>query len=1049
MSMGARDPLGKPGGMTVTYLVALFLLGVLVLVLLAWDRAGWALVRIQRPAISLISITMPMLGPGNPPAVLTLGRDHLLQNDVAGAAADQHVRITRRNDGGWTIANASTRLRLLLTYSDGATHEANRHLLKQGDTVFIRAGSQEVALAVERVTQDGLSVQVRAPGASPVVHELSLSGGHPVRLCGESPATACAEGNSGLFQQIYSRARALRKERDERPLMSIGGEVTAFYGKVSLPLLGWPVFSDGLPNLAVPGYPFGGLRIVHIRNRGIALAPGRDVLAEIAPAAAQGERLRFFELEHPLYSKDGPNLASFIAGRTTYALRVQRKNGAPAEIVLEPAGNGHRYRGEDGKATDADVLLTDTLPELDIARRAGHWPRERRKAPAFDTAWKPREWASSLRFWPFASDKAASAGSRMFMGVLTFVISTIVFLSLRWLAALLSGTSTGLGGIPAMLLAALLLTVAVGQLLAVEGSGPPYTRPAIISWGLAMLAATLAVRGRWRIWALLLASTATMLVAAGNIIVLAMAVSADESRWLRFHAESLSAILLGSALVVFATGMPSVSFATLARNASSPGNRLPISWTMVTMFVLVLLLGLGWFAFGSEAGIPGFGQPSEAIKTLFALILAATATLILRRHFAGHAASTLVGVLLSMLGIALVLFFILFWPILSSDLSPFVIMTLTVLISLPLIFIVSKLAAQVHRSSSGQRQDRPPSGPPNERTGKEDRVRLGPFAFVQRLWFSRNAGSAAALAQLVLMFVAPVLLLWIIGTATLGAYQNATHGQASVEEQVPSFLKKGARRADSWLDLSYRKTDPDGQGGGVARIEYPDTGHQVIRSRQAMAKAPCRATAALAGATTGKLVIPGVSDVAGCVSGGGPQTPLAAAQSLGVPELQNDFILAWAHHVIGRDGAVLLALLELGFVVLLVTLSFVMMGWQAGDEDRRIVSAFFAAATIILATMVSLHFIIAWMNAFGLLPVMGQPMTFVAQGRSHFVFFAIPVVLVPLLGLRDASRPAHRVVKELPDIGWLSRRASPGRLDPRKFAPVADRPSGSLAGTEA
>ena len=117
---------------------------------------------------------------------------------------------------------------------------------------------------------------------------------------------------------------------------------------------------------------------------------------------------------------------------------------------------------------------------------------------------------------------------------------------------------------------------------------------------------------------------------------------------------------------------------------------------------------------------------------------------------------------------------------------------------------------------------------------------------------------------------------------------------------------------------------------------------------------------------------------------GNKSQSMPAVTDLGLPEIQNDFIVAWVFTALGRDGALLLCLLEMATVILMLVAAFRIMNWATVDDDRRIATTFFANLIIIFSIMLFLQFAISWMNAFGELPVMGQPMTFISQGRKPF-----------------------------------------------------------------
>jgi cell division protein FtsW (lipid II flippase) len=47
----------------------------------------------------------------------------------------------------------------------------------------------------------------------------------------------------------------------------------------------------------------------------------------------------------------------------------------------------------------------------------------------------------------------------------------------------------------------------------------------------------------------------------------------------------------------------------------------------------------------------------------------------------------------------------------------------------------------------------------------------------------------------------------------------------------------------------------------------------------------------------------------------------------------------------------------------------------------------------------ALQWVISWGNALGLLPVMGQPMTWLSSGNSHLIFVALFLLLASLAGI--------------------------------------------------
>ena len=50
-----------------------------------------------------------------------------------------------------------------------------------------------------------------------------------------------------------------------------------------------------------------------------------------------------------------------------------------------------------------------------------------------------------------------------------------------------------------------------------------------------------------------------------------------------------------------------------------------------------------------------------------------------------------------------------------------------------------------------------------------------------------------------------------------------------------------------------------------------------------------------------------------------------------------------------------------------------------------------------LAWLPTVHWTIAWCNTLGLLPVMGQPMTWLSAGNSHLLGFALMSLTIALV----------------------------------------------------
>ncbi|MEM6671074.1 MAG: FtsW/RodA/SpoVE family cell cycle protein [Pseudomonadota bacterium] len=163
---------------------------------------------------------------------------------------------------------------------------------------------------------------------------------------------------------------------------------------------------------------------------------------------------------------------------------------------------------------------------------------------------------------------------------------------------------------------------------------------------------------------------------------------------------------------------------------------------------------------------------------------------------------------------------------------------------------------------------------------------------------------------------------------------------------------------------------------------HPDLGAQVIRSIGLIADTPCRGVAA-------------------CAASWGPNPEAIAA----LPAVQDDFIAAFFVNRFGSVAAGLLAAAQLLVLWLTVDAGLRKYRWSGGDyidDAARQTLCFVALGG---ALMLAAHWGVAWANAFGAIPVMGQPMTWVSAGNSHILFMAAPFLLLTLVLLRW---PTHR-----------------------------------------
>jgi cell division protein FtsW (lipid II flippase) len=116
-----------------------------------------------------------------------------------------------------------------------------------------------------------------------------------------------------------------------------------------------------------------------------------------------------------------------------------------------------------------------------------------------------------------------------------------------------------------------------------------------------------------------------------------------------------------------------------------------------------------------------------------------------------------------------------------------------------------------------------------------------------------------------------------------------------------------------------------------------------------------------------------------------------------IPAVQDDFIAAFLlNHFGGVIGLVLLSA-QLLWISIMFALSAQLAQRQRNQE-------LYAAHNILgnilfgLAWVHLLHWIISWGNVLGLLPIMGQPMTWLSAGNSHLMAIGMMTLLLAMMG---------------------------------------------------
>jgi cell division protein FtsW (lipid II flippase) len=993
------------------YLTTLVLLLLTMGILGLWLVASQILAGQQESAAMLSRIMIrpaSAAGVSSRETVITLGRKQLLQNDVASAAAERHVRIHRLQNGVWKISNASANRQLLLEYADGAKYLASRELIGAGLTARLSSETEgDQSLKIELLSREKLKIAHSKPGEAARIYELEmLSTG--VRLCSfTAQGTACDQDDGGWFRQAADRIQRLINSNPdgERLLARIGGPQGGLHKRIA--------------HIAVSGVVFDGLRLVWIPRRGFAFAPGRDRTVQFAENdPAKGRTWSIFEIAHDASMSDaGIRLKSFIAGRTRYSVDLDTDPTNAGGLKITPMDAGHRIAPSENSGVGGDLEPFEAPNQAYAISET-----------ALPTA---AIWKQTLRpraSWWFAALFAVAGVSAIW-----FMVAACCRLlpPYRWrisAADLFRGLLAGLA-VAVWWTSDSLFPIQKG----IASPIPPYA--AILAWALATLSMFVA-QGSGNLMRLIFA-VATAIIAAGSYSLLAMGLSADEMHWSRFHNETVGTIAMGATLIALFSAIPTALLSSFADAIAGPGRQshswitmgIPISLAFVIVFVFWFVLAVAWFGLGSETGIPGFGQPSEVMKTLFIVIGSSVVTLMVRHRFGARLKPSEGQIFVSVLVLVVILAAQLATPIISHDFSPFLVLALTALLSLFIVMLLHICATWASRLSNPvQMQVAPldPFGRGARRFIPELRRPGGARRMLERsaLWPWRNKYPLLGLVGV------PLVLLGF-AWGYLAVLERPADIQAYLLD-APDSLRKPAKRLLSWIELDLihpGQSEPSSDSTPV--VEFPDIGLQVMRSRESLGSAPCRivpthlkldrwsaAFPALGVAERhlGQALWVVVDDLLGKVCPRVPESEPVAVNELALPEVQNDFVAAWLVHALGRDGAFALAFLQLALVCLMTAAAFKVMRWRSGDEDRRAASTFLAGTIVGFAMMLFLQFCIAWMNGFGLLPVMGQPMTFVSHGRSHFLFFGVPAILSVMAGLRFMRSEPPRGVVELAPV---------------------------------
>jgi cell division protein FtsW (lipid II flippase) len=116
-----------------------------------------------------------------------------------------------------------------------------------------------------------------------------------------------------------------------------------------------------------------------------------------------------------------------------------------------------------------------------------------------------------------------------------------------------------------------------------------------------------------------------------------------------------------------------------------------------------------------------------------------------------------------------------------------------------------------------------------------------------------------------------------------------------------------------------------------------------------------------------------------------------------LPAVQDDFALAFLLYKFGGLAGILLLFVQFGYLYMLSRIGSKVQR-LTGDYAKR-ESAI--AISFIIYGMVVVHLLqwsISWGNTLGLIPIMGQPMTWLSSGNSHLLSIGYPALVIGMFG---------------------------------------------------
>ena len=582
-------------------------------------------------------------------------------------------------------------------------------------------------------------------------------------------------------------------------------------------------------------------------------------------------------------------------------------------------------------------------------------------------------------------------------------------------------------------ISAVVATYTGGKIVPAQGFSPAAAMTIlVINWGLAGLALVLfSPTGAISVGLAWLA--VTVLAAVGTLTLASLALDGPSSHWSSYFLKHKYAFLDVVPLVVTAIAVASRPRIRQMLRAVLLGGGVAAAIARVATPILLVVFFALWVLIGSQTGIGGF-QPIEAGK--FAAIILIAAVLVGLVHYTEDVRLRIgkgqrLFALLAFASFAALLFIA---PVLRSDYSPVLIVMLlgaSVGLIYTLFASVNVLLAALQRREARRRI------PLAFRPAVNRGIFRGPFWPIRlrrRLAFVGAPFRAFLLLVLVALTVtlSPVLISW--GAWFVLHVENWKDVPSNERvDAITRSMGQGrhvpAQRFITWYDLSL-----DDKQRSAPRAQFRDLEFHVIRSRAEVAYAECAEGKALMPAEKGweRWLVPVVDASRQAVShllnrhtlldqlcgafdsrrsrSDEPEEVRVGGQQMNdqidrteIPVAESDFAPAYMLARFGVGvGLLLYAAQCLLIFMALYGLIRIHLGGSRGmlgAHLRQFIGVMLAGSI----TLYVLQWVLSWSNVLGLLPVMGQPMTWLSAGNSHHFFMALPCLISILVALRLAG----------------------------------------------